>query len=112
MQQVRPVTITPQSVTVEENGEGAVLVVIGELSIPRPDRFPLGHEQLSKLRRLIRRADFPQLDIEAPIPVRKLMYTVRQGTHSVRVVEGAIPPRLAPRIVFLHGLISRYGSAT
>ena len=68
MQQVRPVTITPQSVSVDANGDAAVIIVIGELTIPKPVRFHLGSHELALLRHLLDKADLPALHIEAPIP--------------------------------------------
>jgi hypothetical protein len=108
MQQVRPVTITPQSVSIDADGEGSVIVVIGELTIPKPIRFHLDSPALAELRSLLHRADLPRLHIEAPLSVRALMYTVRAGDHQVRVVQGHVPPRLRGLVDFLHGLISRH----
>jgi hypothetical protein len=109
MQQVRPVTITPQSVSVDANGDGAVIVVIGELTIPKPTRFRLDARALARLHRLLREAKLADLHIVAPIPVRALMYTVRSDGHQVRVVQGHVPARLRGLVDFLHGLIGRYG---
>ncbi len=39
LQQLRPVRITPQSVGVPADGDGAAIVVLGETTIPRPVRF-------------------------------------------------------------------------
>jgi hypothetical protein len=108
MQQVRPVTITPQSVSVDDNGDAAVIIVIGELTIPKPIRFHLDSHALAHLRQLLKNADLPSLHIEAPIPFRALMYTVRSGGHEVRVVEGHVPAQMRGLVNFLHGLISRH----
>ncbi|MGH2850821.1 MAG: hypothetical protein ACRDLP_09415, partial [Solirubrobacteraceae bacterium] len=82
MQQVRPVTITPQSVSVDANGDAAVIVVIGELTIPKPTRFQLDARSLAKLRGLLREAALATLHIEAPIPANALMYTLRSDGHE------------------------------
>jgi hypothetical protein len=108
MQQVRPVTITPQSVSVDANGDAAVIVVIGELTIPKPVRFHLDSHALALLRHLLEKADLPALHIEAPIPFRALMYTVRSAGHEVRVVEGHVPAQMRGLVNFLHGLINRH----
>ena len=108
MQQVRPVTITPQSVSVQPDGEAAVLVVIGETAIPLPVRFRLGSASLAHLRSLVERSGIAHLHIEAAIPVRALMYTVRAEGNSVRVVQGRVPRSLRPLIAFLHGLIASH----
>jgi hypothetical protein len=108
MQQVRPVTITPQSVSVDANGDAAVIVVLGELTIPKPVRFHLDSHALAQLRHLLHEADLPALHIEAPIPFRALMYTVRSGGHEVRVVEGHVPVQMRGLVNFLHGLINRH----
>src|SRR5579863_10203042 len=67
MQQVRPVTITPQSVSVQADGEAAVIVVIGETTIPQPVRFRLSRAALARLRVLVARSGIAHLHIEAPI---------------------------------------------
>jgi hypothetical protein len=108
MQQVRPVTITPQSVSIDADGEGAVIVVIGELTIPKPTRFRLDPQALARLHRLLSRADLAALHIDAPIPDRALMYTVRSDGHQVRVVEGHVPKQMRGLVGFLSGLIARY----
>lgn len=108
MQQVRPVTITPQSVSVDDNGDAAVIIVIGELTIPKPVRFHLDSDALAHLRHLLKRADLQALHIEAPIPFRALMYTVRSAGHEVRVVQGHVPAQLRGLVNFLHGLINRH----
>jgi hypothetical protein len=108
MQQVRPVTITPQSVSVQTNGEAAVIVVIGETAIPRPMRFRLGSAPLEHLRSLVERSRIAHLHIEAPIPFRALMYTVRAEGNSVRVVQGHVPRSLRSLISFLHELIAAH----
>lgn len=108
MQQVRPVTITPQSVSVQADGEAAVIVVIGETTIPHPMRFRLGHAALTHLRSLVERSGISRLHIEAAIPLRSLMYTVRAEGNSVRVVEGHVPRSLRPLIAELHDLISAH----
>src|SRR5579863_6525028 len=68
MQQVRPVTITPQSVSVQADGEAAVIVVLGETTIPRPVRFRLSRASLAHLRALVARSGIAHLHIEAAIP--------------------------------------------
>ncbi|HEY1777666.1 MAG TPA: hypothetical protein VGG41_16025 [Solirubrobacteraceae bacterium] len=105
MQQVRPVTITPQNITVQNSGEAAVIVVIGETAIPKPVRFRLGSAALEHLRSLVERSRIARLHIQAPIPFSALMYTVRAEGNSVRVVEGHVPRSLRPLIAFLHELI-------
>ena len=105
MQQVRPVTITPQSVTIDRDGEGSVIVVLGELTIPTPVRFRLSRFRLSHLRSLIASSGVARLDLDAPFTTRAMMYTVSVGNHSVRADQGHIPRRLRPLIVFLHDLI-------
>jgi hypothetical protein len=108
MQQVRPVTITPQSVSVSANGEAAVIVVLGELTIPKPVRFRLDAAALAHLRSLVERSGMGRLHIEAAIPFRALMYTVRAEGNSVRVVQGHLPASLRPLISFLHELIAAH----
>src|ERR1700689_901431 len=88
MPQVRPITITPQSVSVQPNGDAAVIVVLGETTIPRPVRFSLGRASLAHLRSLVARSGIARLRVEAAIPLRRLMYTVRADGNSVRVVQG------------------------
>ena len=108
MRQVRPITITPQTVTVDNGGEAAVIVVIGELTIPKPVRFRLSPMELAHLRQLIAHSGVAHLQLVAPFPVRALMYTIIVGNHSVRVDEGHVPHRLRPLIAFLHALIIRH----
>ena len=108
MQQVRPVTITPQSINVQADGDAAVIVVIGETTIPRPVRFRLGGAALAHLRSLVERSGIAQLHIEAAIPFSALMYTVRAEGNSVRVVQGHVPRSLRPLIAVLHGLITSH----
>ena len=108
MQQVRPVTITPQSISVRADGEAAEIVVLGESAIPRPIRFRLGNDSLAHLRALIERSGIAHLHLNAPIPFRRLMYTVRAAGNAVRVVQGHVPPSLQPLIAFLHALIAAH----
>ena len=108
MQQVRPVTITPQSISVQANGEAAVIVVLGETTIPQPVRFRLTGASLAQLRSLVERSGIAHLRIEAPIPFSALMYTVRAEGHAVRVVQGHVPRSMRPLIAVLHGLITSH----
>ena len=108
MQQVRPVTIVPQSVSVQADGEAAVIVVLGETTIPRPVRFRLSSASLAHLRLLVERSGIARLHIEAAIPFSALMYTVRAEGSSVRVVQGHVPRSMRPLIAFLHGLIASH----
>jgi hypothetical protein len=108
MQQVRPVTITPQSVSVQADGEAAVIVVLGETTIPQPVRFRLSRAALAQLRLLVARSGIAHLHIEAPIPFSALMYTVRADGNSVRVVQGHVPRSMRPLIAVLHGLIASH----
>ena len=105
MAQVRPIEITPQSVSVQTDGRASVIDVIGELTIPTPNRFRLTPARLARLRGLIARSGIGHLGIEQPIPIKREMYTLIAGTHRVRVVEGHIPARMRPLISFLSALI-------
>ena len=108
MQQVRPVTITPHSVSVQADGDAAVIVVLGETTIPHPVRFRLTGASLSHLRSLVERSGIAHLQIEAPIPFSALMYTVRAEGNAVRVVRGHVPRSMRPLIAVLHGLIASH----
>jgi hypothetical protein len=108
MQQVRPIEITPQSVSVDDNGDASVIVVIGETQIPKPNRFRLTPAKLAHLRNLIASSGIERLHIDAPVPKKQEMYTLIAGDHEDRVVEGHIPRSLRPLIAFLSGLISAH----
>jgi hypothetical protein len=71
-------------------------------------RFRLGRASLAHLRSLVGQSGIGHLQIEAAIPFRALMYTVRAEENSVRVGQGRVPQSLQPLIAFLHGLIASH----